>query len=70
MQQRGFAYAPLSEPFTQEQINALQESREALFLLIGGIWKDNQQEVHYWSECQRVEMSNSLNWNNFSWRKL
>jgi hypothetical protein len=70
VQRVNHSFAPLAEPFTQEQIEALENKSSALFLLVGGVWVDNQGEAHYWAVCQQAEFHQSLTWDHFAWRSL
>lgn len=66
------AFAPLSEPLTQEQVTALRNKSSALFLIVGWVWVDNQAKAHFWSVCQMAEFNDTqgLTWNNFAWKDL
>jgi hypothetical protein len=70
VQRRNHAFAPLSEPFTQDQIDSLGNKTAMLFLLVGGVWVDNNGEPHFWAVCQQAEFRQGLTWNNFAWRDL
>lgn len=64
------SFASLNEPLTQEQIDTLHSKSSALFLLIGGVWVDNQTETHFWAACRRAEFPVGLTWNSFTWTDL
>jgi hypothetical protein len=70
VQRVAHSFAPLSEPFTQEQIESLGNKSALLFLLIGGVWVDNRGEVHYWAVCQQAEFHQGLTWDHYAWRSL
>ena len=70
VQQTGFAFAPLPEPFTQAQIDALSSQNEALFFLVCGVWKDNREQLHYWSACRKALLPASLNVEKMNWLNL
>ncbi len=51
-----FAFAPLSQPLTQNQMIALKEEREVLYFLVGGVWRDNEDNFHYWVDGRCAEL--------------
>jgi hypothetical protein len=70
VQQTAFAFAPLPEPFTEMQIDALSSQREALFFLVCGVWKDNSDQPHYWSECRKALLPTTLSVEGMNWLNL
>jgi hypothetical protein len=62
--------ARLSEPFTNDQLTALEQKRMSLFLLIGGVWVDNHGAAHFWAACQMAEFYDGLSWERFNWKNL
>jgi hypothetical protein len=70
VQQEAHAFAPLHEPFTQVQLDALEKKSMSLFVLIGGVWVDNQRKAHFWAECRQAEFFQGLSWERFKWRSL
>jgi hypothetical protein len=70
VQLKRHAFAALNEPFTQNQLEALEDKSMSLFLLVGGVWVDNQGQTHFWAECQIAEFYQGLSWERFNWRTL
>jgi hypothetical protein len=65
-----FAYAPLSEPLTEAQIVSIKEGKQTLFFLVGGGWRDNRNEFHYWVEGRRAELPLFPSLQNFARKSL
>jgi hypothetical protein len=69
VQRTMYAFARLSEPFTQEQIDALEKRSSSLFLMVGGVWVDNDGNARYWAVCQRAEFQD-MSWDTVAWLHL
>jgi hypothetical protein len=62
--------AVIAEPLTKEQIDGVRDGSLALFFVMGGVWKDNKREFHYWVDGRVAQISNFPNLDGFSWRGL
>jgi hypothetical protein len=65
-----FSFAPLSESLTENQMASVKAGTLSVFLLIGGVWKDNRNEFHYWVECRRAKWPSFPSVENFNWLGL
>jgi hypothetical protein len=61
-------FAGLAEPLTSEQIAGVQKGTWGLFFMVGGVWKDNNNQFHYWSDGRKAEAPNFPDLSPFTWR--
>lgn len=62
------SFATLTEPLTEKQIHAVKQGECALVLMVGGVWRDNRNEFHYWVEGRKAELPNFPELDPFRWK--
>jgi len=63
-----FNYAVLAEPLTDEQIHGMRAGTLSLFFVVGGVWRDNDNKFHYWSDGRKGDFPNFPNVSPSTWR--
>jgi hypothetical protein len=63
-------FAVLGTPLTDEQITGVRYGSQALFFVVGGVWRDNSNEFHYWVDGRRAYCPNFPNMDDYFWRGI
>ena len=65
-----WSFAALGTPLTEEQIEGVKQGIYGLFFVVGGVWKDNRDRLHFWSDGRMAELPHFPNLDVFHWRGI
>jgi hypothetical protein len=65
-----YGLAPLPEPLTKEQMESIKSGVDAIFFMVGGVWRDNAGNFIYWANSRIAEIPKFPDLEGFSWKSI